>query len=80
VVGLLLVLGGVGLAIGLARRLPPVPVGDAVIAIMRPARRATVVVGGMLALADGVLRQWPVAAMALMLIAAALGVATLAGR
>ena len=76
---LALVLGGAVLAAGLARRLPPVPVGDAVLAALRPARRATVVVGGILALADGVLRQWPIAAMSLMLVAAALGVAMLAG-
>lgn len=73
----LLVVGGAALAAGLGRRLPPVPVGDAVVAVLRPIRRATVVVGGMLALADGMLRQRPVAAMSLVLVAAALGVAML---
>jgi formate hydrogenlyase subunit 3/multisubunit Na+/H+ antiporter MnhD subunit len=76
---ILLVLGGAALAAGLARRLPPVPLGDAVIALMRPARRATVAVGGMLALADGVLRQWAVAGLALIAVAIAFGVAMTAG-
>jgi hypothetical protein len=56
-----------------------VPLGDAVIALMRPARRATVAVGGMLALADGVLRQWAVAGLALIAVAIAFGVAMTAG-
>jgi multicomponent Na+:H+ antiporter subunit D len=76
---LLLVLGGAVLAAGLARRLPPVPVGDAVIALLRPLRRATVVLGGTLALADGVLRQWAVAGLALIAVAIAFGVAMAAG-
>jgi multicomponent Na+:H+ antiporter subunit D len=76
---LLLFLGGAALAAGLARRLPPVPVGDALAAILRPARRATIVAGGMLALADGVLRQWPVAGLALIAVAIAFGAAMVAG-
>jgi formate hydrogenlyase subunit 3/multisubunit Na+/H+ antiporter MnhD subunit len=76
---LLLVAGGAVLAAGLARRLPPVPVSETVVAALGPARRATAVAGGMLALADGMLRQWPVAALSLVLIAAALGAALLTG-
>lgn len=77
---LMLVLGGGALAVGLGHRLPPVPVGNAVIAIVRPARRATVAVGGMLARADGVLRQWPVAGLSLLALAIAFGAAIVAGR
>ena len=72
---LLLVLGGAALAAGLARRLPPVPVGDALLAILRPVRRATVLVGGLLGLADSVLRQWSVAGLALLAAAIAFGAA-----
>jgi formate hydrogenlyase subunit 3/multisubunit Na+/H+ antiporter MnhD subunit len=73
-----LILGGGALAAGLARRLPPVRLGDAVIAILRPLRRATVVVGGLLALADGALRQWPAAGLALIAVAIAFGAAMVA--
>jgi hypothetical protein len=73
-----LILGGVALAAGLARRLPPVRLGDAVTAILRPLRHATVIVGGLLALADGALRQWPVAGLALIAVAIAFGAAMVA--
>jgi formate hydrogenlyase subunit 3/multisubunit Na+/H+ antiporter MnhD subunit len=76
---LLLVVGGAALAAGLARRLPRVRAGDAVIATLRPLRRATGVVGGTLALADGALRQWAVAGLALIVVAIAFGAAMLAG-
>lgn len=76
---LLLLLGGAALAAGLARRLPPVPVSEAMIAMLRPLRGATVVVGGLLAYTDGMLRQWPVAALALIAVTIAFGAAILAG-
>jgi formate hydrogenlyase subunit 3/multisubunit Na+/H+ antiporter MnhD subunit len=76
---LVLILGGAALAAGLARRLPPVRVSDAVVAMLRPLRRATITVGGALALADGALRQWPVAGLALVVAALAFGAALLAG-
>ena len=77
---ILLLVGGGVLAVALGRRLPQVPVGDGLAAIVRPGRRATVAVGGMLAGVDGVLRQWPVASLALIAVAIAFGAALLAGR
>ena len=77
---LVLVLGGSALAVGLGYRLPPVPVGDAVVALVRPVRGATVAVGRMLAWVDAVLRQWPVAGLSLLALAIAFGAAMLAGR
>jgi len=76
---LLLVLGGAALAVCLALRLPTVPVSDAARAIVCGLRRATLVVGEMLALADQVLRRWPVAGLALIAIAIAFVAAMGAG-
>jgi NADH:ubiquinone oxidoreductase subunit 5 (subunit L)/multisubunit Na+/H+ antiporter MnhA subunit len=76
---IVLVVGGGVLAVGLGRQLPQVPVGNGLVAIVRPFRRATVVVGGMLVGADGVLRQWPVASLALIAVAIAFGAAMVAG-
>jgi len=71
----LLILGGAALAAGLARELPTGSVGRGVAAIGRPVRRATVAVGAAFVCADGLLRQWPVAALALVALAIAFGAA-----
>jgi multicomponent Na+:H+ antiporter subunit D len=73
----LLVLGGGVLTIGLGPRLPPVPVGDVVVAMTGPFRRAMVATGGVLERADGVLRQWPVAGLSLLALIIMFGVALL---
>ena len=67
---LLTLLGGAVLAVCLGLRLPPLPVGEAVAALVR---RATVAMGAMFVRADGVLRQWPVAGLALIVAAIAFG-------
>jgi hypothetical protein len=76
---ILLVVGGAALAAGLAPRLPPMPFGDASAALVRPLRRAALAAGGMFACVDGVLRQWAVAALALIAAAIAFGAAMAAG-
>jgi formate hydrogenlyase subunit 3/multisubunit Na+/H+ antiporter MnhD subunit len=77
---ILLVVGGGALAAALGHRLPPLAVGDAVVALGRPLRRAMLAAGGMLAWTDGMLRQWPVAGLALIAVAIAFGAAILTGR
>ncbi len=72
---LLVLVGGVVIALALGLRLPPLPAGDAVVASVR---RATVAIGATLVRADGVLRQWPVAGLALIVSAIAFGAAMLA--
>jgi hypothetical protein len=72
---LLTLLGGVVLAIALGLRLPPLPAGAALAAAVRG---ATVAIGTTFVRADGVLRQWPVAGLALILAAIAFGAAILA--
>ena len=72
---LLVLVGGAVLALALGLRLPPLPAGGAVVAFVRP---ATVAVGAMFVRADGVLRQWPVAGLALIVAALAFGAAMLA--
>jgi hypothetical protein len=72
---LAVVVGGAVVALALGLRLPPLPAGDAVVASVR---RATVAIGGTFVRADGVLRQWPVAGLALIVAAIAFGAALLA--
>jgi formate hydrogenlyase subunit 3/multisubunit Na+/H+ antiporter MnhD subunit len=72
---LLVLAGGAVLALALGLRLPPLPAGDAVVALVRT---ATVRVGAIFVRADGVLRQWPVAGLALIVVALAFGAAMLA--
>jgi formate hydrogenlyase subunit 3/multisubunit Na+/H+ antiporter MnhD subunit len=67
--------GGAVLALALGLRLPPLPVGEGAAALVR---RATVAVGAMFVRADGVLRQWPIAGLALIVAAIAFGAAMLA--
>jgi len=64
---------GAALAAALGRDLPPA------MAALRPLRHATVPLGGMFVRLDGVLRQWPVAGLALILAATAFGAAMVAG-
>jgi formate hydrogenlyase subunit 3/multisubunit Na+/H+ antiporter MnhD subunit len=73
---LVILVGGALLAVALGLRLPPLPAGEAAAALVR---RATVAVGTGFVCADGVLRQWPVAGLALILAAIAFGAAMLAG-
>ncbi len=50
------------------------------VAAVGPARRAVVASGRMLARADGVLRQWPVAGLSLLALTILFGTAMLVGR
>ena len=71
-------LGGV-LAVGLRRfghHLPRVPEGDIVV-LGAPLARAGIALGATLERTEGVLRQWPVAGMSLLALAALLGAAIL---
>lgn len=73
-------LGGL-LAVGLRRwgdRLPRVPEGDVVVA-GAGAARAAAACGALLERADGLLRQWPVASLSLVVVAILLAIAMLAG-
>jgi hypothetical protein len=73
------VLLGGALAIGLHRfghHLPRVPEGD-IVALGAPLARAGVALGAMLERTEGVLRQWPVAGVSLLALAALLGAAIL---
>ncbi len=68
---IVLILGGVAVACALGLRLPPLPVGESVASMLRPLRRATVAAGGLFVRADGALRHWPVASLALLVLAIA---------
>jgi hypothetical protein len=74
---LVTLVGGAVLAIALGLRLPPLPAGEPLAALVR---RTTVAVGAALVRTDGVLRQWPIAGLALILAAIAFGAAMVAGR
>jgi formate hydrogenlyase subunit 3/multisubunit Na+/H+ antiporter MnhD subunit len=73
---LLALAGGALIALALGRRLPRLPAGEAGLARVR---RATVGLGAAFVRADGVLRQWPVASLALLLAAIAFGAALAPG-
>jgi formate hydrogenlyase subunit 3/multisubunit Na+/H+ antiporter MnhD subunit len=73
---LVTVIGGGVLALALGQRLPAAV--DTAAAVVRPVRRATVAFGETFARVDYLLRQWPVAGLALLLVAAAFGAAMLA--
>ena len=75
---ILVLLGGAVLAAGLGLKLPPLPTGGALAAAANPARRAAVAVGGTFVRTDGVLRQWPVAGLAVIVAAIAFCAALLA--
>jgi formate hydrogenlyase subunit 3/multisubunit Na+/H+ antiporter MnhD subunit len=77
---LIIFAAGAVLAAGLALRPPPLPVGQAVCALARPARRATAALGGMLVSLDWLLRQWAVAGIALVAVVLAFGMALLRGH
>jgi len=76
---LLLVVAGAAVAAGLAPRLPALPAAERALAFARPLRRATLAAGGVLALADSVLRQWTAAGIALLASAIAFGAAMIGG-
>ena len=69
----MLILGGALLATGLALQPPPMPLGSILGAIGRPLRRATVSLGVVFVWADGLLRQWPVAVLWMVVLAVAFG-------
>ena len=75
-----IVLGGALLAIVLGRRLPHVRTGEGAVTIVRPVRAALGAVCGMVERADGVLRQWPIAGVSLLLLTILFGVAMMTGR
>jgi NADH:ubiquinone oxidoreductase subunit 5 (subunit L)/multisubunit Na+/H+ antiporter MnhA subunit len=77
---LLTVLGGGALAFGLGFRPPRIPGDDGVVATAGTVRRAVLVVGAAFERADGVLRRWPVAATALLVLAALFGWTLAAAR
>jgi formate hydrogenlyase subunit 3/multisubunit Na+/H+ antiporter MnhD subunit len=72
--------GGAVLAAGLALRPPPLPAGQAVSRLARPARRIMAALGGMLGSLDWLLRHWAAAGTALVAVALAFGLAMLTGR
>ena len=77
------ILAGGVLAILLGRwghRLARVPFGKVLVAMVGPARRAALVMGTMLERIDGMLRQWPVAGISLLVLAILFGAAMLAVR
>jgi formate hydrogenlyase subunit 3/multisubunit Na+/H+ antiporter MnhD subunit len=67
----LVLIGGAVIAAALARDLP----GTSGHAVARPLRNATVAIGGAFACADGMLRRWPVAGLALLAATIAFGAA-----
>jgi NADH:ubiquinone oxidoreductase subunit 5 (subunit L)/multisubunit Na+/H+ antiporter MnhA subunit len=69
------ILGGAALACAFGLRLPAMPVGDKIAELLRPLRRATVAASGLVVRADGALREWPIASLALLMLAIALGAA-----
>jgi hypothetical protein len=75
-----LVLGGTMLAIAFGRRLPRFRTGEGAVAVVRPVRGAFGLVCGMVERADGVLRQWPIAGVSLLLLAMLFGAAMMTGR
>jgi formate hydrogenlyase subunit 3/multisubunit Na+/H+ antiporter MnhD subunit len=72
---LLVLVGGAVLALALGLYLPPLAAGNAAVALMRS---ATVWAGTIFVRADGALRQWPVAGLALIVVALAFGAAMFA--
>jgi formate hydrogenlyase subunit 3/multisubunit Na+/H+ antiporter MnhD subunit len=75
-----LILGGAAVACALGLRLPPLPVGNAAAALLRPLRHLTVAAGGLIVRADGALRHWPVASIALLMLAIAIAATIAAAR
>ncbi len=75
----LVLAGGAAIAAAFARDLPQIFGGAGRFAFGRPLRAAAVAVGGAFAGADGILRRWPVASLALLAAAFAFGAALLAG-
>jgi multicomponent Na+:H+ antiporter subunit D len=56
------------------------PFGKVVVAIVDPARRATLALGGLIERVDGILRQWTAAGLSLLALAILFGAAMLAAR
>jgi multicomponent Na+:H+ antiporter subunit D len=77
---LVLVLSGGLLAIALGPRLPRVAAGGVVVEVVGGVRRAAGAVAGVVERADGALREWPLAGLALLVLAIAFGVTMMLGR
>lgn len=71
----MVILGGMVLAAGLALRLPPMPGGRTPSALGRPVRRIGDAVATTVARADGMLRKWPVAGLWMVALAIAFAAA-----
>ena len=71
--------GGAVLAAGLALRPPPLPGGQVMAAVGRPARQLTAALGAVLVQVDWALRHWAVAGVALLAVALAFGMTMLNG-
>ncbi len=56
------------------------PFGKALITLVGPARRTALALGRLIERLDGMLRQWPVATVSLLLVAIFLGAALMAAR
>ena len=76
---LVLVLGGAAVACALGLELPPLAGGRNLADLLRPLRQVTVAIGGLVVRADGALRQWPVASIALLGLAIAFAAAIATG-
>jgi len=77
------ILAGGLLAIVLGRwgpQLMHIPFGKVLVAIVGPARRTVLALGGMLEQVDGMLRQWPAAGLSLLVLAILFGAVMLAAR
>jgi multicomponent Na+:H+ antiporter subunit D len=77
------ILVGGALAILLGRwgySLAHVPLGNVVVAMVGPARRMALALGGVIERIDGTFRQWPAAGVSLLAVAIMFGVAMLAGH
>ncbi len=75
---LILVLGGAAVAGAFGLELPSFAAGKSLAALLRPLRQMTVAIGGLVVRADGALRQWPVACIALLGLAIAFAAAIVA--
>jgi formate hydrogenlyase subunit 3/multisubunit Na+/H+ antiporter MnhD subunit len=77
---IVLLLGGAAIACALGLQLPPLPAGKMLATVLRPLRRMTVAAGGLVVRVDGALRHWPVASLALLMLAIAFAVTLAAAR
>ncbi len=72
---LILIVGGTAVACAIGLRLPPLAAAETVAAMLRPLRRMTVAAIELVVRVDGALRHWPVASIALLVLAIAIAAA-----